>query len=320
MNSSWQSRLCELPVESVRNCLLCDGVRGTTDFRWRKYLNLVPPFDVLRCPVCALRWLSPRPSAEGYALLYTDAMYFGGDGASPADYASSVKARVDYMRARIGRIQRIINKRGPLSILDYGAATGDFVRAGLDQGHDCVGVELSDDARAVAEQKNGVTLLSVDCVESMADLRFDAIHMNHVLEHMPDPLAHARWCAGALKPEGILILEVPQQFDNDLDRLRRGLRVGGRLQRFDAYSLHHTYFFTPPTFKTLLAKAGFNVLSLSTFNSDKTPLWPLSAKNYVLRALLGTADRLHAGGNIIEVFAQRPSASYHRAVDEFKAS
>lgn len=305
MNSSWQRRLCELPVETVRNCSLCEGVDGTSDPRWREYLNLVQPFEIVRCPACSLRWLSPRPSAAGYALLYTDAMYFGGAGASPADYESSTKARIDYMRARIARLERMTDKKGPLAILDYGAATGDFVRAGLDAGHDCIGIELSADARAVAEQKNGVTLLSIDCVEEMADARFDAIHMNHVLEHMPDPLAHACWCARVLKPGGLFVLEVPQQFDNDLDRLRRGLCVGGKQARFDAYSLHHTYFFTPSTMTTLLAKAGFSVLSLSTFNSGKAPLWPFSLKNYVLRSLLSMADRLHAGGNIIEVFAKR---------------
>ncbi|MDR3444770.1 MULTISPECIES: class I SAM-dependent methyltransferase [unclassified Dyella] len=305
MNSSWQNRLGQLPVETVRDCLLCEGEHGVPDRRWYEYLDLMPPFDVVRCPVCSLRWLSPRPNAEGYATLYTDAMYFGGAGASPADYESATKARLDYMRARISRIERMSNKEGPLSILDYGAATGDFVRAGRDAGNDCIGIELSADARAVAEQKNGVTLLSIDAVEEMFGPRFDAIHMNHVLEHMPDPLAHARWCAQVLKPGGLFVLEVPQQFDNDLDRLRRGLRVGGKQSRFDAYSLHHTYFFTPSTMEALLVKAGFKVQSLATFNKAKTPLWPLSPKNYVLRPLLGMADRLHAGGNIIEVFARR---------------
>lgn len=305
MNSSWQSRLCELPVETVRDCLLCDGVRGTPDPRWREYLALMAPFDVVRCPACSFKWLSPRPSADGYASLYTDAMYFGGAGASPADYESSTKARIDYMRARIARLESIANKKEPLSILDYGAATGDFVRAGMDAGHDCIGIELSADARSVAKQKNDVVLLPVDGVDAMADARFDVVHMNHVFEHMPDPLAHARWCARVLKPGGLFALEVPQQFDNDLDRLRRWLRVGGKQARFDAYSLHHTYFFTPSTMTALLAKAGFSVLCLSTFNSDKAPLWPFSLKNYVLRSLLGLADRVHAKGNIIEVFAKR---------------
>jgi hypothetical protein len=40
-----------------------------------------------------------------------------------------------------------------------------------------------------------------------------------------------------------------------------------------------------------------------TFNPDKTPFWPPSARNWILRVGLGLADRLHGGGNIIEAFA-----------------
>jgi hypothetical protein len=112
-----------------------------------------------------------------------------------------------------------------------------------------------------------------------------------------------RWCADRLAPGGLLILEVPQQFDNDLDRLRRWLRAGGKRPHFDAYSLHHTYFFNPDTMATLLRKAGFQIKSLSTFNQNKTPLWPPTLKNWILRPMLYAADALHRGGNIIEVYA-----------------
>lgn len=307
MNNPWQDQLCALPVETVETCVLCEGTRGVPDARWRGFLELMPPFDVLCCPNCSLRWLSPRPNATGYATLYSDAMYFGGEGASPAGYAGLAKARIDYMRSRIERIGRMAGGKQPLSMLDYGAATGEFVRAARDAGHVCVGIELSDDARASAERKNGVELLAADRSNELGDAQFDVVHMNHVLEHMPDPLAHLCWCARMLKPGGLLVSEVPNQFDNDLDRLRRLLHVGGKRPRFDAYSLHHTYFFTPTTMVMLLARAGFKVVNLTTFNCDKTPLWPFAPKNYLLGGLLGAADRLHAGGNIIEVFARRES-------------
>lgn len=307
MNNAWQAQLCALPVEVVETCVLCDGTRGVPDSRWRGYLELPPPFDVLRCPDCSLRWLSPRPNANGYTALYSDAMYFGGAGASPADYAASAKARIDYMRSRIERIERMAGSGQPLSMLDFGAATGEFVRAAVDAGHASVGVELSDDARATAEERNGVRLLAADHASELGDARFDVVHMNHVLEHMPNPVAHLRWCARILKPGGLLVSEVPNQFDNDLDRLRRLLHAGGKQPRFDAYSLHHTYFFTPATMDRLLSKAGFEVVRLATFNGCKTPLWPVDPKNYLLGGLLGMADWLHSGGNIIEVYARKGS-------------
>jgi len=300
----WQEQLRSLPVETVGDCLLCGGVAGQHDDRWYRYLDLVEPYDVLRCPRCGLRWLSPRPDAEGYRKLYSSDMYFGGKGASPVDYRDEAKNRVNYWRARVRTAAAMLERDGSaLAFFDYGAATGEFVRVALEEGYGCIGVELSADARVAAKTRNGVSLLAPEQMGEISDVRFDVIHMNHVLEHMPNPLAHLRWCANRLNPQGLLVLEVPQQFDNDLDRLRRWLRAGGKRPHFDAYSLHHTYFFNPGTMTTLLRKAGFQIKTLATFNRSKTPLWPPSLKNWILRPVLSSADVLHRGGNIIEVYA-----------------
>lgn len=304
MNDSWQRQLRELPAEGLPDCILC-GAAGKTDLRWNEYLDLMPPFGVLFCAACKLRWLSPRPNAEGYSRLYSDALYFGGKGASPAGYTRLAERRVGYFRARIRAAAKLAARQVPLAILDYGAATGEFVRAARDEGHACTGIELSADARATAKTLNDVILLAADEGQQIGEMQFDVIHMNHVLEHMPNPLSHLRWCHRVLRPHGLLVLEVPQQFDNDLDRLRRALRIGGRQRRFDAYSLHHTYFFSPHAMRLLLNSSGFDTRKMTTFDHNSAPLWPFSGKNVILRVLLGSADRLHEGGNIIEVFSQK---------------
>lgn len=304
MNDSWQRQLRELPVEEVPNCILC-GAKGRADRRWSEYLALVPPFGALRCDSCGLRWLSPRPNAEGYERLYSDALYFGGKGAAPEGYADLAKGRVGYFRTRIRAIGKVAASGDPLAILDYGAATGEFVCAARDEGHDCTGIELSADARATAKTVNNVTLLATDGAEQISGMQFDVVHMNHVLEHMPNPLSHLRWCHRILRSGGLLVLEVPQQFENDLDRLRRCLHVGGRQRRFDAYSLHHTYFFSPHAMGLLLQRSGFETIKLTTFDPNSAPLWLFSVKNLILRTLLGLANCLHSGGNVIEVFSRR---------------
>ena len=304
MNDSWQQQLRELPVEEVPNCTLCDAA-GKVDLRWNEYLELMPPFGVQFCATCKLRWLSPRPTAEGYERLYSDALYFGGKGASPAAYTKLARERIGYFRARIRAAAKMRATGGPMAILDYGAATGEFVRAARDEGHACTGIELSADARATAKAVNDVTLLPAEGVRQICEMQFDVVHMNHVLEHMPNPLSHLRWCHRVLRPNGLLVLEVPQQFDNDLDRLRRLLHAGGQQRRFDAYSLHHTYFFSPHAMKLLLRGSGFEKPKLATFDPNSAPLWPLSGKTVILRTLLGLADRLHDGGNIIEVFSRK---------------
>lgn len=306
--ADWQKQLTELGTERVAGCLLC-GQPGAQDARWQSFLELLPPYGVHACRTCGLRWLNPRPDADGYRALYSHELYFGGDATSPADYHNVVAGRLDYFRDRIARITRLSGARHPLDILDYGAATGEFVHLCHEAGHRATGIELSADARAAAQRNLGIELMDQGEVDAIPHGTYDAIHMNHVLEHMPDPRSHLEWCWHLLKPRGLLVIEVPQQFDNDLDRLRRLLRRGGKQARFDAYSLHHAYFFNPKTLRRLLERTRFTVVQMTTFNPAKAPLWPPSARNLALHALLRFVDWLHEGSNIIEVYAMRQPAT-----------
>jgi SAM-dependent methyltransferase len=125
--------------------------------------------------------------------------------------------------------------------------------------------------------------------------------MNHVLEHMPDPSRTLRECHHLLRRGGVLIIEVPQQFDNVLERIQYAF--GLKRPEFNLYSLHHTYFFRVHHVRVLLDQAGFCTLRLATANLARTPLWPFSLKNTSLAALLYLSDVLSSSGNIIEAYA-----------------
>ena len=305
MTEHWEEALVALGTEDVPGCLLCRQGSGVKDPVWERWLALRAPYGILRCPNCGLRWLSPRPDADGYRVLYSRETYFSGTGASPEHYDELIVERSVYLLRRFAKIVQTYFGSQTISVLDYGAATGEFVAHLRAKGHRCEGVELSADARQAALERFAISLLSDRQASELPPKTFDVVHMNHVLEHMPNPLAHLRWCAKILRPNGIMVLEVPRQFENDLDRIRRFLRIGGQQRRFDAYSLHHTYFFTPLNLTKLVQVAGFEPQRVTTFNPDKTPLWPPKARNWVLRGLLTIADRVHAGGNIIELIARR---------------
>jgi SAM-dependent methyltransferase len=308
--ADWQDELSRFPTEAVPNCMLCGCVVVSRDPRWESLLALRAPYAVLHCDACSLRWLSPRPSAAGYQALYSNRNYFGGVGAVPEDYSRVVAERRDAFSRRLLRIERHCGSGRPLKLLDYGAAFGDFVELARARGHHCDGIELSDDARGMALREHGIELMSPGQEDTIAAGIYDVLHMNHVLEHMPDPLAHLRRCGHWLRPGGLLVVEVPQQFDNLLDRTRRLLSVGGRQREFNAYSLHHTYFFSPRSLREVARRSGLEEVSLRTFNPDKTPLWPPRAKNWVLAAGLAFADLSHAGGNILELYATRAAGGH----------
>lgn len=286
-------------VEIIDRCIICAASVAQNDQRFADNLGLTADYGVKRCAGCGLRWLSPRPTERVYRLLYRDE-YLDTDS-SVEQYDKLADERRPYFRNRIRTIEQMADACH-LDILEIGAATGEFVYEAKRRGHCALGLELSEYARSEARKKYDVELVDQP-LESLAGGGFDVIHMNHVFEHILSPAECLDNCGRLLKSNGLLVLEVPQQFDNDLDRLKKILRMN-RTPSFNAYSLHHAYFYTPESLQKLLEKHGYRILRMRTANSDRTPLWPINYKNLVLRPYLWLSDQLHRGGNIIEVYAR----------------
>jgi 2-polyprenyl-3-methyl-5-hydroxy-6-metoxy-1,4-benzoquinol methylase len=288
-------------IETVDHCILCRDGKIRSDPTFSRLLGLVQPYDVKRCVKCGLRWVSPRPTARGYADLYSYEQYFDGPDAVEC-YPDLACRRRGYFVSRIKYIESRYSYQKSLSILDVGAATGEFVNEALKRGHRADGFEMSAGAREEAYRKYSIELAAGGLEEVRNAKAYDVIHMNHVFEHLPDPDGSLRICQRLLRSGGLLVIEVPNQFYNDLDRLKKlfGMK---RRREFDAYSLHHTYFFTPSTIARLVTKHGFAVKRLRTANPENTPLLPFNLKNLILRYYLWLSDRIHKGGNIIEIIA-----------------
>lgn len=91
-------------------------------------------------------------------------------------------------------------------ILDIGAGTGEFLSVAQNDGWKTIGVEPSEKAKGIAKSKG------VAFVENTAELEnysCDVISMWHVLEHVPDLDAQIKELKRLLKPNGTLIVAVP---------------------------------------------------------------------------------------------------------------
>ena len=292
-----------LKTEEVVQCILCDSTEYVSDERFRRLLALDDPFDVQRCCNCSLAWLSPRPTADAYEKLYSYESYFEGE-AVVESYTEVANIRRHHFRKRIERIKAQFTNSSEIRLLDIGAATGEFVYESRQAGLVADGIEISEGAREQARKSYGIDLHPGPLEDVAATHNYDVIHMNHVLEHMSDPSRVLSDCMGILNSGGILVIEVPQQFDNDIDRIKYTL--GLKKPQFNTYSLHHLYFFLPETASSLIRKAGFRLLSVATANPHRTPLIPFSLKYALLRPYLWMSDKTHRGGNIIEIYSQKP--------------
>lgn len=102
---------------------------------------------------------------------------------------------------------RLINSESKKGrILDIGAGVGDFLSTAKNDGWQTIGIEPSEKAKAIAQQK-GVDF--ADHLSELDDASFDIITMWHVLEHVPDLEKQIAELKRLVKPTGTIIIAVP---------------------------------------------------------------------------------------------------------------
>ena len=131
-------------------------------------------------------------------------------------------------------------------VLDVGAGSGEFAFLMTRLGKAVTGIEPNARYAAYCREALG---LEVRTAHLSPDLfppgRFDLIRLNHVLEHLNDPVRSLGQIARWLAPEGLLYVEVP----NIEEYCRRKSRGG-------MFHYAHIYNFNPWTLRTCAGLAG----------------------------------------------------------------
>jgi SAM-dependent methyltransferase len=144
------------------------------------------------------------------------------------------------------RLLTLAEARAPKGLAyEVGCATGyhlnHFRRAGWEVG----GCDPS--ARAVAQAKE-IFGIAVDCGMDSEVLPTRSglalVLFSHVLEHMTDPIAALRYAHGALKDDGVVLLEVP-------------CATAPELVAPGWFTLEHLHYFSQASLTALLGAAGF---------------------------------------------------------------
>jgi 2-polyprenyl-3-methyl-5-hydroxy-6-metoxy-1,4-benzoquinol methylase len=142
-------------------------------------------------------------------------------------------------------------------LLEVGCGNGEYLKRMKDLGWDVQGVEPDMEAARIARELHGVPVISGKLEEAdIPDKSLDAIIMQHVLEHVPNPLTLLRQCFNLLKPGGQLIILTP-----NLESL------GHRL--FQESWVHldpprHFFLFSPISLEASAKRAGFNIIRVSS--------------------------------------------------------
>lgn len=161
-------------------------------------------FSVYRSEALDLLATHPQPLPENLGRYYESDDYISHTDGKRSMFEKlyhAVKSHALKQKCRL--LSRYVPKG---KLLDIGAGTGDFLAAAQSNGWDATGIEPSDKARRIAASK-GLTLAAH--TDHLPDASFDVITMWHVLEHVPDPERQMKELKRLMKPNGIVVIAVP---------------------------------------------------------------------------------------------------------------
>jgi len=285
-----------IQVECIDTCLVC-GAKGllfytnVRDSVW----GALGVWSFFRCLGCGLVWLNPRPIPEDVGKLYGNYLTHDTTGKSITKSASLrqyIRRAIlavafgydDVLNNRKQRwLGKVLSLMFPLKevvgmeimylsaarrgrLLDVGCGNGQYLANMRDMGWEVFGVEPDPEAARVAKQHFGVSV-AVGNLENanLLDNFFHAVTINHVIEHVRDPIGLLRECYRVLRPGGSLVVVTP-------NIKSMGHRIfGGAWRGFD--TPRHFYLFNTKTLSTCTEHAGFQVGLLRTSGRMARTIW-----------------------------------------------
>lgn len=190
-------------------------------------------------------------------------------------------SRVEQFTARLARLCP-----APARILDLGCGTGEIAAAISQRGYPVTACDFAEEMMAVARSNYARTPVNWVGLDPewkalpFADASFDAIVASSVFEYLDDVQRVATELSRVLRPEGVLLLTVPNPCNlvRKLEARLQSMRLVrplssalGRVQRIDSYAAYLRLSrnrFEAPAWQSVLAAGHFAPLDERDFSEE----------------------------------------------------
>ena len=207
-------------------------------------------YSIFECHDCDLQFAHPLRAAslEFYQTHY--------DGYIKDYLSGNIHPGYQFFVNKIRETVQLYLSGDQRRAIDVGCGSGYLLMDLQKNGFDCLGIDFNPDAIRVAREHFGIPA-EVSTVEDLAtrNERFDLAILNHVLEHVEDPMGLLRNISQILSPNGILAIDLPNRNYCRLGYLQRK----GALSWGD-YPPHHVTFWSVAALSNALKLAGYSLL------------------------------------------------------------
>lgn len=236
------------------SCPLCNSTQATELAIADRYRMGV---RTVGCNGCGLIMTNPQPTEAAMANFYAHhyRRFYQSTHAPDVDYIK--RYRKDLRAGVLAQfVAQRYGERRRLRVLDLGCAEGSTLKALNDVLTDPVLAGVEPDpgfARFAADYAGARIHASIDALEGEV---FDLVIVNHVLEHITDPVAYLRAVRNLLAADGEVYVAVPD---------------AAAYTSIADLHIAHLYHFTNTTLAATAQKSGFKVKALETYTSPYHP-------------------------------------------------
>ena len=229
-------------------CVLCFGDDTEVAFD----AGVAQMHRIVRCKKCHLLYASPRGLEFEHQDEPEEDLNFDPNG-----YIAQRCQKERYQVQDYAKTIRFLNSLHPQrgQLLEVGSGFGYLLAKFREEGWAVTGCDPWRAACTFARTTHGIDAISTILENAgIPDDTFDVVILNHVIEHMTDPLQSLREIRRVLKPRGHLVIETPR-YDTLMFKLL------GRRERSLSCDAH-IYFFTSESLGKLYGLAGFRKIKL----------------------------------------------------------
>jgi len=199
-------------------CRVCGNNNFSKTFYPDIYFNK-KYFTFYKCNNCKSFNLFPIPTEDDFALMYgeTDHSYLNKiDSKIEFDFKYPFGSHQRYQLKFLKEISHLLKGK---TLLDYACGSGFYMKYANNLGAKVIGIEFGKDFVELLKKKTDLEIYTYEeFKEKYEQIKFDFIHLGHILEHVPNPMRLLQELSKFANEDTLFIIDGPLERNFCLSR------------------------------------------------------------------------------------------------------